>query len=1245
MMHQLKIYCEKSLSFGNLILRTDEGEVVVEKTKTFYFENETEVELVCTPLSECELVEVTNSLNFSIKTGSVYHHIKVDGELEVTPIFRQKPKSITTGIGFLRLCTNEGGAVNLEGNHQNFYHTNQGTRVYPINKNTLIELQIQPDDGYEVSFVKSNYEKYQHNGSILFQEDDVTMEVKFGETKNTEVSELQHVPSDVNLSKQQEVEYQVEQVVQSFDGTSVPDKFSVTIIVDHDFGDIMLRTETEKVSITETQTFDFENETEIELICTPKSDKYELVEVVNSTNFSMNNNSICHYIKVNSELEVTPIFRQKLKNISRELIYIRVSTNEGGVVNFNGHTQSFSHNSQGTRMYPINKNTLIELQIQPDEGYEVSFVKSNYEKYQHSGSILFQEDDAWLEVRFDKVAVIDEELLTNANSITFDTTKLATTTKLISDTHKDNLFVENVVKISQISSLEDTPTPSTKSDFTKSFEFDFKPRHSPDLDGEYICNLKKIHNIILYRGETYCFSALHDRASFELLDINYELYSDEQTESPVFTINSDFTFTPNNQTPPRLLLRTRHRNDRVITVSVMNNHFYGNASSASSLLDANLEITTNDDVGFGNTNNLGEIIMQSKPDIYSVVSESGVDQVTGIQNNLKYESPVGSTQLNALTTLVSTLYDEDNFDIVQINEMFSRSLEFKSEQDICVDNIVQNIIDGDASYFKLHKIQILTDAMLNISNKLGHYNKFKKILANRFLKNRLVLFNGDEFLDETLGRIINKNIREPVLSIVKKLFSYVLNTEVESAFYNWYKLFAFHYVFNLKFLTNIENVENSNLEWGNFATSISDAFSVINKVKIPTEVVLEECEDCKLSTKNFNTLLDNMKLTLSDSIFSKLTNDEFVFSENTFKFTYNKILKITYTTETSCYEVQRYPVNYYEPLKSVDAYDIGYKFDNLFSCVDTLPPPPPSDDHDEEEPDELSFNFSLVESGNSNVMLEHSINKNDLLVESLGKNEYRIYIDESVGRSTHERTSPGYIKVPKEFAIPMQQHYIRIGYKSGIQKKLVTKLVDNERTIRVVTTYWSSKLQKLVCIVATSINIGVNDVVEFSNSSFVNLNGTYSVSDILTDTAFVVDLNIHADFDDYDDITSDVKIKSGVRVYCDVGDFEVNDMVLFSGHKNYPTQIVNKSSDEFGDFIVVHTEFLTAPMHVIKSHAIENRDEVIDFMFTQKQIYYETTESDYIEDRIWLTYDPDPDPAGRLNQKISYIQIFYNKDF
>ena len=82
MMHQLKIICDKSLSFGSLTLKTDEYEIDVLETKTFYFESETEVELICTPLDNSELVEVVNSHKFLLNNNSVSHFIKVLGEMK-----------------------------------------------------------------------------------------------------------------------------------------------------------------------------------------------------------------------------------------------------------------------------------------------------------------------------------------------------------------------------------------------------------------------------------------------------------------------------------------------------------------------------------------------------------------------------------------------------------------------------------------------------------------------------------------------------------------------------------------------------------------------------------------------------------------------------------------------------------------------------------------------------------------------------------------------------------------------------------------------------------------------------------------------------------------------------------------------------------------------------------------------------------------------------------------------------------
>jgi len=67
---------------------------------------------------------------------------------------------------------NDGGVVKLSGEHQDFVQSNQGTFTYPIHRKSLIDVDIKPKDGYGISYIKSNYEKYQIGGEVLFDESD-----------------------------------------------------------------------------------------------------------------------------------------------------------------------------------------------------------------------------------------------------------------------------------------------------------------------------------------------------------------------------------------------------------------------------------------------------------------------------------------------------------------------------------------------------------------------------------------------------------------------------------------------------------------------------------------------------------------------------------------------------------------------------------------------------------------------------------------------------------------------------------------------------------------------------------------------------------------------------------------------------------------------------------------------------------------------------------------------------------------
>ena len=88
-----------------------------------------------------------------------------------------------------------------------------------------------------------------------------------------------------------------------------------------------------------------------------------------------------------------------------------------------------------------------------------------------------------------------------------------------------------------------------------------------------------MHHLILYRGRSYKFVTKHDRSSFEILTCEKALYQEDGLVNSVCTLNNDVIFTPTENTPNKLILRTTYKNDRVVTISVMNNHFYGNVSS------------------------------------------------------------------------------------------------------------------------------------------------------------------------------------------------------------------------------------------------------------------------------------------------------------------------------------------------------------------------------------------------------------------------------------------------------------------------------------------------------------------------------------------------------------------------------------------------------------------------------------------------------------------------------------------
>ena len=1236
MMHSFTIICNQDSELGKITLISNGDSVQIKETKTFYFKRGHELKvLLCGANDNTEVVEMLGSQDFSLLGDSVCHNITIESDVEVQPIFRKKLGS-GGKLGFLKVETTSGGYIEIFGEECRHHQLGDSIRTYPIKKFSTIQVRTFPDDEYEVDFIKSNNSTHETFDDVVFT-DDAWIEVGF--KKHSEQSGESYTFESHEELEPIVVEDEVELEI------SLNNLCKLTINMESAIGDVILVSGDDTSLVKETESFSYEIGSELKILL-KTIDEYEIVEVLGSSDFSLMGDYVCHYIKLESDLEVTPIYRKTISNRG-DLGFLKLETTSGGNVEIFGDECRHHQLGDSIRTYPIRKNSTIQIKTFPETGYTLDYIKSDYAKYETGQAVIFSEENALIEIKFKET---DDVNLQEGSEYSFETMP----SKLYSDKQTGIMELRNISRSrSSTQDSESTPTPGENVVVSNTYSFNFTPRHTPDLDGNYTVNGNPLHDIILYRNSTYEFTSLADRAAFEFLLPNMELYSDSNNEKCVFTQNESLLFTPTDETPNQLILRTIYRQDRVVRIHIMNSVFYGNAMSASYLTDSKIKFSDDLEQVVTDTNNLGEVVVSGKPSFTSLVGNLGADQVTSVQNHLEYTNSIGCTQLNALTTIFSEVYDTKGLDVHEINSLFTKVLTLGKNRNVCGDNPIKKILDGDLTYSRYHKVVILTDAMLNIGRVLGKYDLVKTKLADRYSKDRLVVFNGDEFLDEIFDKVVNSSVSETILTILKNLFSYVLNADVESAFYNWYKLFAFHYTFHQFYLNKIKDASDTEdtteliSEWDKFNDNLNTAFSSITTVSIPNEVVISECIECRDTTKNFNTLFDTMKITMSQSKYSDIVGNQTTLSENTFRKVYDRNIKVTYAGEESCYVVINVPVNYYDPLTSVDTYTLTYDYDNLSECINELVlDAEDSDEGEDDVEEELAFKFSMIESGNSYSMLDCEINKNDLMIENLGKGEYRIYIDQKISQGESLRTSPGYIKIPKEFATPIQQHYIRIGYRSGVDIQSISDIVDNRKNVRVVTTYWSQKMEKLVCVLDESVNIESNGSVTFSNSSLSSLDGTYSVSDVISDTVFSIDYTINEeDADDYDDITADIQINSGVKVYCNVSDFQVSDMVLFSGHKNYPTPIVDISSDEYGNYIVVDDGFENEPSYVVKSHAIEVRDEVIDFMHTQKQIYYETTESDYLDDRIWLTYDPDPDPNGRLNQKVSYIQLFYNKDF
>jgi hypothetical protein len=361
-----------------------------------------------------------------------------------------------------------------------------------------------------------------------------------------------------------------------------------------------------------------------------------------------------------------------------------------------------------------------------------------------------------------------------------------------------------------------------------------------------------------------------------------------------------------------------------------------------------------------------------------------------------------------------------------------------------------------------------------------------------------------------------------------------------------------------------------------------------------------------------------------------------------------------------CYEILDHPVEFmeYSTLYSASVdnlftptriYDTGYECCNDMEDFKF-------DEEQVEQPPQDVFSLKLIEGGESSVMYDSEITNKSHPIEYLGNDEYRIYMDEEVVPGTLTESSPGYFVVPKQYAIPMEQRYLKVAYNTT---EIVRNVVDSstERGILNITTVAgygyspATEFGQLMMITESEHGLKSGDLVHFISNDKEELHEKEYRITVIGEKIFIVEFKAvgYVDFGTFGAAFHNIDVaiisETLVRIEHEGEQYKVGDTVVFDKSCNGQTfnlVEVGTKADSVNWFRV--NEILPPGVKkVVKSHVNEELTNVIDFMYVTHLQYYQVAGVTYEEDRLWLCYDPDTSPTGRAGHKVSYVQFFHNE--
>ena len=278
-------------------------------------------------------------------------------------------------------------------------------------------------------------------------------------------------------------------------------------------------------------------------------------------------------------------------------------------------------------------------------------------------------------------------------------------------------------------------------------------------------------------------------------------------------------------------------------------------------------------------------------------------------------------------------------------------------------------------------------------------------------------------------------------------------------------------------------------------------------------------------------------------------------------------------------------------------------------------------------------------------------------------------MDELATAGSLDESSPGYFVVPKTYAIPMEQRYLKVVYNSEETVRTVGQVSYDDILMTSSQCFGAgyvltnpsdapaSAVGTVAVMFASKHGLSTGAKVRFDTTDtdtypeFKNKEHLIgSATDITFTVTFVVDLTYHgiilklSEFKAiFDEMQVSVVTESSAKIYHSGEQYTQGDTVVFDKLTNGQTFNILEVGQDGQNYFVIDETLPPGISKVVKSHVNDELGDVIDFMHVTHMQYYEVANVKYEDSRLWLSYDPDTSPKGRVGHKVSYVQFFHNE--